>query len=114
LLISILSLDGFTLNFGFGFFLIFSGQIFAIGAFGIAFNRKNILLLMVSVEVMFLGINLLFISAYIFENLELGLIYALITLTISAGEAAIGFSLLMSSFRNSPDITIKGLNRLRG
>ena len=113
-IVSFVSLEGFTINFGFGFFLIFSGIIFSVGAFGIAFNRKNILLLMVSVEIMFLGINLIFISAYVFLNLEVGLIYALISLSISAAEAAVGFSLVMSSFRNSPDITIKGFNRLRG
>ena len=55
-----------SIVFNFGFFLIFSGIIFSIGAFGIAFNRKNVILLMVSVEIMFLGINLIFISGYIF------------------------------------------------
>jgi NADH-quinone oxidoreductase subunit K len=101
-------------TYNFGFFLIFSGIIFSIGAFGIAFNRKNVILLMVSVEIMFLGINLVFISGYIFLNLEVGLIYALINLSIAAAEAAIGFGLLMASFRNLPDITFKGFNRLKG
>jgi NADH:ubiquinone oxidoreductase subunit K len=100
--------------FNFGFFLIFSGLIFSIGAFGIAFNRKNVLLLMASVEIMFLGINLVFISGYIFLNLEVGLIYALINLSISAAEAAIGFGLLLASFRNLPDITFSRFNRLKG
>jgi NADH-quinone oxidoreductase subunit A len=103
---------GIELNFG--FFLMFSGLIFSIGAFGIAFNRKNVLLLMASVEIMFLGVNLVFISGYIFLNLEVGLIYALINLSISAAEAAIGFGLLMSSFRNRPDISFGGFNSLRG
>jgi NADH-quinone oxidoreductase subunit K len=101
-------------NLLFGFFLIVSGLIFSIGVFGIAFNRKNVLLLLVSVEVMFLGINLLFISGYICLNLEVGLIYALVNLSISAAEAAVGFSLVMSAFRNSPDITIKAFSRLKG
>jgi NADH:ubiquinone oxidoreductase subunit K len=74
--------------FNFGIFLTFSGIIFSIGAFGIAFNRKNVLLLMVSVEIMFLGINLAFISGYIFLNLEVGLVYALVNLSIAAAEAA--------------------------
>jgi NADH:ubiquinone oxidoreductase subunit K len=101
-------------SFNFGFFLIFSGLIFSIGAFGIVFNRKNVLLLMASVEVMFLGINLVFISGYIFLNLEVGLVYALINLSLSAAEAAIGFGLLIASFRNLPDITFDGFNRLKG
>jgi NADH:ubiquinone oxidoreductase subunit K len=103
-----------SIEFNFGFFLIFSGLIFSIGAFGIAFNRKNVLLLMASVEIMFLGINLVFVSGYIFLNLEVGLIYALINLSISAAEAAIGFGLLMSSFRNRPDISFSRFNSLKG
>jgi NADH-quinone oxidoreductase subunit K len=104
--------SGVSVNFG--CFLIFSGLIFSIGAFGIVFNRKNIILLMASVEIMFLGINLVFISGYIFLNLEVGLIYALIALSLSAAEAAIGFGLLIASFRNAPDITFSGFNRLKG
>jgi NADH:ubiquinone oxidoreductase subunit K len=103
---------GHSLNFG--FFLVFSGLIFSIGAFGVAFNRKNVLLLIASVEIMFLGINLVFISGYIFLNLEVGLIYALINLSVAAGEASIGFGLLVASFRNQPDITFKGFHRLKG
>jgi NADH:ubiquinone oxidoreductase subunit K len=103
-----------SIEFNFGFFLIFSGLIFSIGAFGIAFNRKNVLLLMASVEIMFLGINLVFVSGYIFLNLDVGLIYALVNLSVSAAEAAIGFGLLMSSFRNRPDITFSRFNSLRG
>jgi NADH-quinone oxidoreductase subunit K len=98
----------------FGFFLIFSSLIFSIGAFGIAFNRKNIILLLISVEIMFLGINLVFISGYIFLQLELGLVYALISLSISAAEAAIGFGLITSSFRNLPDISIQEFSKLKG
>lgn len=101
-------------SFNFGIFLIFSGLIFSIGAFGVAFNRKNILLLMVSIEIMFLGINLVFISGYVFLNLEVSLVYALVNLSIAAAEAAIGFGLLMASFRNRPDITVRGFNRLNG
>jgi NADH:ubiquinone oxidoreductase subunit K len=69
---------------------------------------------MASVEIMFLGINLVFVSGYIFLNLDVGLIYALVNLSISAAEAAIGFGLLMSSFRNRPDITFSRFNSLRG
>jgi len=98
----------------FGFFLIFSGLIFSIGSFGVVFNRKNVLLLMASLEVMFLGVNLVFISGYVYLNLEVGLVYALITLTLAAAEAAIGFGLVMASFRNQPDITFNRFNRLKG
>jgi NADH-quinone oxidoreductase subunit K len=101
-------------GFNFALFLIFSGLIFSIGAFGLAFNRKNILLVMASIEVMFLGVNLVFISGYVFLNLEVGLVYALISLSLSAAEAAIGFGLLMASFRNRPDITLSKLNSLKG
>lgn len=120
-MISILDLSGQTavvleegISLNFGFFLIFAGLIFSIGAFGIAFNRKNVILLMASIEVMFLGVNLVFISGYVFLNLEVGLIYALVSLSISAAEAAIGFGLLMASFRNKPHIAFSSFNRLKG
>jgi NADH:ubiquinone oxidoreductase subunit K len=54
-----------------------------------SFNRKNVFL--IGVEIMFLGINLVFISGYIFLQLEIGLVYALISLSIAAAEAGIGF-----------------------
>jgi NADH-quinone oxidoreductase subunit K len=108
----VITTTGVALNFG--IFLIFSGLIFCIGAFGVAFNRKNILLLMASVEIMFLGINLVFISGYIFLSLEVSLVYALVNLSLAAAEAAIGFGLLMGSFRNRQDITFAGFNRLKG
>jgi NADH:ubiquinone oxidoreductase subunit K len=101
-------------GFNFGVFLIFSGLIFSIGAFGVAFNRKNVLLLMASIEIMFLGINLVFISGSIFLNLEVGLIYGLIGMSLSAAEAAIGFGLLAASFRNRPDISFSNFNKLKG
>ena len=69
---------------------------------------------MASVEVMFLGVNFVFISGYVFLNLEVGLIYALISLSLSAAEAAIGFGLLIASFRNLPSITFSTFNRLKG
>ena len=69
---------------------------------------------MVSLEIMFLGTNLLFIAGYIFLNLELGLVYALVNLSLAAAEAAIGFGLLMASFRNRPAVAFSEFNRLKG
>ena len=69
---------------------------------------------MASVEVMFLGVNLVFISGYVFLNLGVGLVDALINLSIAAAEAAVGFGLLMASFRNCPNITLSGFNQLKG
>jgi NADH-quinone oxidoreductase subunit K len=108
----VITTTGVALNFG--IFLIFSGLIFCVGAFGVAFNRKNVFLLMASVEIMFLGINLVFISGYVFLNLEISLIYALVNLSLAAAEAAIGFGLLMGSFRKRQDISFIGFNRLKG
>jgi len=88
--------------------------IFLIGAFGIIFNRKNIIMLMVSVEVMFLGINLVFIFSFFINGAAIALIYALIILSLAAAEAAIGFGLLVVSFRNKPNIEFKAFNRLKG
>ena len=88
--------------------------MFLIGALGVGFNRKNVILLMVCVEVMFLGVNLVFISGYVFLGLDLGLVFALVSLSVAAAEAAVGFSLLTSSFRVLPVIALKRLSRLKG
>jgi NADH-quinone oxidoreductase subunit K len=71
-------------------------------------------MLMVSVEVMFLGINLVFIFAFLINGTPTALIYSLIILSLAAAEAAIGFGLLVASFRNKPNIEFKAFNRLKG
>ena len=84
------------------------------GALGIVFARQNLILLMVFIEVMFLGINLTFIYGFIFFGFEAGMIYALIVLSIAAAEAAIGFGILIAAFRASSTIEFKHFNKLKG
>lgn len=94
--------------------LLFCFFIFLVGALGIIFNRKNIILLMVSVEIMFLGINLIFIFSFLIHGNPTALLYSLVILSLAAAEAAIGFGLLVASFRNKPTIEFKAFNRLKG
>jgi NADH:ubiquinone oxidoreductase subunit K len=104
-------------DFFIGYFfnsIFLSFFIFFMGAFGIVFNRKNILLLMVSIEIMFLGISFIFIFTFVFFGEPLGLIYSLVILSLAAAEAAVGFGLLIGSFNLVPNITFNRFNRLRG
>lgn len=77
-------------------------------------NRKNFIILMVFVEIMFLGIILIFIYTAHFFSLPEGQVYALINLGISAAEAAIGFGLFIASFRHFSFAVFEGFNKLKG
>jgi NADH:ubiquinone oxidoreductase subunit K len=94
--------------------ILFSIFIFLIGGFGIIFNRKDILWLMVSIEIMFLGISLVFIFTFVFFDTPLSIIYSFIIVSLAAAEAAIGFGLLVGSFSLRPNISFSRFNHLKG
>jgi NADH-quinone oxidoreductase subunit K len=92
--------------------LIISFSIFLIGLFGIIFNKKNLIVLLMSIELMLLGINLnyLFISFYIDDIM--GQIFALLILTVAAAESAIGLAIIVVYYRLRGNISIDQVNFL--
>jgi NADH-quinone oxidoreductase subunit K len=95
-------------------FLIVSTIIFTIGVCGIFLNRKNIITLLMSIEVMLISVNFNFV---IFSNIlsELsGQIFVMFVLTVAAAEIAIGLAILIVYFRQSGEIEIDKLNVLKG
>ncbi|MDD3287984.1 MAG: NADH-quinone oxidoreductase subunit NuoK [Alphaproteobacteria bacterium] len=85
---------------GINHYLILSATLFAIGVFGIFINRRNIITILMSIELMLLSVNINFVAFSTFlHNLE-GQIFAMIVMTVSAAEVAIGLAILVVYFRN--------------
>jgi len=94
--------------------IIIGNVIFLIGVLGIYFNRKNIILMLMSIELILLGINLILITYSLILNDIVGEILSLYLLTASAGELAIGLALVINSYRIKGTISIKSINLIKG
>jgi NADH-quinone oxidoreductase subunit K len=88
--------------------------LFTIGIFGIILNNKNLLVLMLNIELMFLGICLLFLFISTNEMYFNAQIYTLIILSIAAAESAIGLGLLVIAYKNRRSISFSAFNELKG
>ena len=102
------------LEIGLSHYLILAALLFVIGMFGIFMNRKNLIIILMSIELMLLAvnINLVAFSAFV-GNLE-GQIFALMILTVDAGEAAIGLAIVVTYFRNRGSIAVEDINMMKG
>src|ERR1700742_4302204 len=102
------------LEIGLAHYLTLAAVLFTLGVFGIFLNRKNVIIILMSVELMLLAvnINLVAISAYL--NDITGQIYALIVLTVAAAEAAIGLAIGAIYFRNRGSIAVDDINSMKG
>jgi NADH-quinone oxidoreductase subunit K len=96
------------------FFLPFAIGLFVVGLIGIVFNEKSLLILMLCIELMFLGISFTFIIFSLLQGSYLGELYALLVLTVAAAESAIGLGLLVVSYRVRKSISFSSFNELRG
>ena len=95
-------------------YLVFSLLLFCISIAGIFINRKNILLLLMSIELMLLAINFNFIVFSVFLDDVLGQLFALLVLTVAAAESAIGLAILVVYYRIRGTIAIEFINLMRG
>ena len=95
-------------------FLILSSLLFLIGVFGIFLNRKNIIIILMSIELILLAVNLNFISFSFFLGDLTGQIFSLFILTVAAAEAAIGLAILVCFFRNKGSIAVDDANVMKG
>ena len=87
-------------------FLILSSLLFLIGVFGIFLNRKNIIIILMSIELILLAVNINFVSFSFFLGDLTGQIFSLFILTVAAAEAAIGLAILVCFFRNKGSIAV--------
>ena len=95
-------------------FLILGAILFAISIVGIFLNRKNLIIILMSIELMLLAVNMNFIAFSHYQQDVAGQIFVFFVLTVAAAEAAIGLAILLTLFRNLKTIHVDDLNSLKG
>lgn len=95
-------------------YLAVAAILFTIGVLGIFINRKNVILLLMCIELVLLAVNLNLVAfSSALGNLE-GQVFAMFVLTVAAAEAAVGLAILVTYFRNRGDIAVEDLNLMKG
>jgi len=97
-----------------GSFITVSLSLFLLGIWGIFLNRKNILIMLLSIELMLLAINMNFLVFSVSLDDAVGQVFALLVLTVAAAESAIGLALLVVYYRVRGNISIEFMNTLKG
>lgn len=97
-----------------GGYVTLSAILFAIGLWGIFLNRKNIIVILMSIEIILLAVNINFIAFSAFLNSLVGQIFSMFILTVAAAEAAIGLAILVVYFRNKSTIAVDDVDSMRG
>ena len=97
-----------------GHYLTLGALIFTIGVVGIFLNRKNVIVILMSVELILLAVNINLVSFSIFLNDLSGQIFNLFILTVAAAEAAIGLAIIVVYYRNSGTIRVEEIDKLKG
>ena len=95
-------------------YLTVAAILFTIGVVGIFLNRKNIIIILMSIELILLAVNLNFVAFSSFLGDLVGQIFALFVLTVAAAEAAIGLAILVVYFRNRGTIAVEDVNLMKG
>ena len=99
---------------GLGHFLTVGAILFTLGVFGIFLNRKNIIIILMSVELILLAVNINFVAFSAVLNDLSGQVFALLILTVAAAEAAIGLAILVIFYRNRGSIAVDDVNLMKG
>jgi NADH-quinone oxidoreductase subunit K len=102
------------MDVGLGHYLTVAAILFTIGVFGIFLNRKNVIVILMSVELILLAVNVNFVAFSTFSGDLVGQVFALLVLTVAAAEAAIGLAILVVFFRNRGSIAVEDINMMKG
>ena len=97
-----------------GHYLILAATIFTIGVVGIFLNRKNIIVILMSIELILLAVNINLVSFSIYLNDLVGQIFTLFILTVAAAEAAIGLAIIVVYYRNKGSIRVEDIHSMKG
>ena len=97
-----------------GHYLILAAIIFTIGVIGIFLNRKNVIIILMSIELILLAVNINLVSFSIFTQDLTGQIFTMFILTVAAAEAAIGLAIIVVYYRNKGSIRIEDISSLKG
>lgn len=102
------------MELGLAHYLTLSAALFTIGVFGIFVNRKNIIVILMAIELLLLSVNINLVAFAAFNGDIAGQIFAMLVLTVAAAEAAVGLAILVTYFRNRGDIAVEDVNLMRG
>ena len=102
------------INIGLGHYLTLAAIIFIIGIIGIFLNRKNVIIILMSIELILLSVNINLVSFSIFTNDLTGQVFTLFVLTVAAAETAIGLAIIVVYYRNKGSIRVEDISSLKG
>ena len=102
------------IDIGLGHYLTLGAIIFTIGILGIFLNRKNVIVILMSIELILLAVNINLVSFSVFFNDLIGQIFTLFILTVAAAEAAIGLAIIVAYYRNTGTVHVEEINSLKG
>ena len=102
------------MTIGLGHYLTVAAMLFTLGVFGIFLNRKNVIVILMSIELILLAVNINMVAFSSYLNDIVGQVFALLILTVAAAEAAIGLAILVVFFRNRGSIAVEDVNMMRG
>tara|TARA_B100001093_G_scaffold445065_1_gene448489 strand:+ start:261 stop:572 length:312 start_codon:yes stop_codon:yes gene_type:complete len=102
------------LEIGMEHYLVLAGILFTIGVFGMFLNRKNVIVILMSIELMLLSVNINFVTFSAFHGDLAGQVFTMFILTVAAAEAAIGLAILVVFFRNKGSIAVEDISSLKG
>ena len=103
-----------TWTIGLGDYLVVAAILFTIGVLGIFINRKNVIVILMSIELILLSVNINLVAFSAFLGNLTGQVFALFVLTVAAAEAAIGLAILVCYFRNRGTIAVEDINLMKG
>ena len=99
---------------GLGHYLAVAAIIFTLGILGIFLNRKNVIVILMSIELILLSVNINLVAFSVYLGDLVGQVFALLVLTVAAAEAAIGLAILVSFYRNRGSIAVEDINLMKG
>src|SRR5262252_3458639 len=105
---------GSDVTIGLGHYLTVAAILFTLGIVGIFINRKNVIVILMSVELILLAVNVNLVAFSSFLHDLVGQVFALLVLTVAAAESAIGLAILVVFFRNRGSIAVEDINLMKG
>jgi NADH-quinone oxidoreductase subunit K len=102
------------MDIGLSHYLFVAAALFTIGVFGIFVNRKNVIIILMSIELVLLSVNINLVAFSAFLGNIQGQIFAMFVLTVAAAEAAVGLAILVTYFRNRGGIAVEDINLMKG
>ncbi|MAV57065.1 MAG: NADH-quinone oxidoreductase subunit NuoK [Pelagibacteraceae bacterium TMED247] len=102
------------IEIGLGHYLTLGAIIFSLGTLGIFLNRKNVIVILMSVELILLAVNINLVSFSIYLQDITGQIFTMLILTVAAAEAAIGLAIIVAYYRNKGSIRVESIDEMKG